>query len=263
MARAAERLAEERGEGPYMRRAGSGTLCEDRDQRYLRYLCPKDGTVLHVRQVCEDERHCPRCVYVWSGREGRRAAFRLEQVARKRRLRRSPRHVVVSFSYLSGGDDPLSAASYDRFFRKAARTLKNMGALGGCLVFHAWRFTGRSPLTSYWSWGPHVHALYWGKLDHEKRPSDVVVKVLEDSGTRDAASTLSYVLNHCAVIDKKHALRWYGVATYRGTPGVPKPPVEGLAPSCPLCGREMEREVLDFTDSQWAEPIEIHGGSFG
>ena len=252
-------------EGPefVMRRAGSGTICRDASYRYLRYICPSDGTVLHVRQVCEDERHCPRCVYVWAGREGRRAAWRLKEVARKRRLRRSPRHVVVSFSYLSGGDDPLGAASYDRFFRKAARVLKDMGALGGCLVFHAWRFEGRSPLTAYWNWGPHVHAMYWGRLDLSKRPNGVIVKVIEDSGTRDVQSTLSYVLNHCSVVERKHALRWYGVATYRGTPGVPKPPDEASSPSCPLCGVEMELELLDYTDPQWAEPIEVVGGSFG
>ena len=258
----------ERSTPPYMRRAGSGTLCKDASYRYLRYLCPADGTVLHVRQVCEDERHCPRCVYVWAGREGRRAAFRLEQIAKKRRLRRSPRHVVVSFSYLSGGDDPLGAKAYDAFFRKAARVLKDMGALGGAMVFHAWRHEGRSPLTSFWGWGPHVHAMYWGKLDHSGRPDDVVVKVIDErppEGDRSAAlvGRLSYMLNHCAVIEKKHALRWYGVATYRGTPGVPKPPSESLAPSCPLCGREMERELLDYTDPQFADVIEVVGGSFG
>ena len=156
----------------------------------------------------------------------------------------------------------MGAASYDRFFREAARILKSMGALGGAMVFHAWRHAGSTPLTTYWAWGPHVHALYWGKLDHAGRPDDVVVKVIPDNGGRDVPSTLSYLLNHCAVVVRKHALRWYGVATYAGTPGVPKPPKQEIVPSCPLCGREMERETLDYTDG-WAEPIEVVGGSFG
>ncbi len=241
---------EEQSEDPTVRvmyRAGSRSQCQDGPERYVTFICPADGTRVHKRFRCEAARGCPRCVYQWANGEGKKAAWRLKKLRLKRGFRLPPRHVIVSFHWGFGGDDPLGVDSYDRMFRKAAEVLRSLGALGGCLVAHGWRHQpkGAHQLLSYWSWGPHVHAMYWGKLEG-RVPPGIIVKVKRREQTT-ISGTLGYLLNHCAVIDKKHSLRWYGVATYRGTPGLETAPREPLRPFCPMCGREMERELLDTT----------------
>ncbi len=246
------------GASETIQRVGSGIPC-DPDEAFISWYCPRDDTQVRTAVTCEQDRLCPRCSKRWAFRSARKAAWRLEKVRKgfqrsdgawtfKVRGRLSPRHVVVS--YISA-IDPLTPQGATAHMRHAWRKLKKMGAKGGVGIYHPWRHapSSQGPATAFWRLGVHSHWLIWGFLETSKRPEYMFVRVLR-AYQESLVATLAYLLDHCGVWKRGHALRYYGIASYNGCVGVPPLPAQSIVPDCPECGGPMERleGVIDLTD---------------
>ncbi len=247
--------AEPRSDEREVGRVGSSLACEE-EGNFRSWYCPRDQTLVHVPVTCSVARLCPSCSRRWAWKEARKAAWRLAHVQKRKVYGNVPaRHVVVSFA--DNTYETLDVGSYDKLFERAWRVLKRMGVRGGAAVVHPWRRqeVAENSTILGWRWvpGPHVHFLVWGFLDLKKRPGNAFVLVKDDKKkVRSDTATLAYVLDHCGMVARKHAIRWLGVASYNKCPGVPKPPREGLKPVCPVCGCDMkELGVEDGTFEGW------------
>ncbi len=245
-----------------VQRVGSGLACEE-GESFKSWYCPRDDTVVHVPLTCSEARLCPRCSRRWAFKEARKAAWRLSHV-QKRKVYGNvpPRHVVVSFA--EGQGEELTVAGYDVLFTRAWAVLKTMGSRGGVGLVHPWRHWkpgdyGDVRSVDLWAPGPHYHFLVWGWLDLEVQPEGAFVRVLR-SEQETVVGTLGYLLDHCGVVERKHALRWYGVASYNGCSGVPPLPREVTVPLCPLCGGDMtELDLVDWTYGGRPEGVPFDG----
>lgn len=124
-------------------------------------------------------------------------------------------------------------------------------------MVHPWRKlkdgAGRTVQPVVWLPGPHVHALVWGRVDERKRPAGAYVRALR-SMQETVVGTLAYLLDHAGVVIRKHALRWWGVASYNKCPGVPKYSKDKVTPLCPLCGGSMrELGVTEDVYFYWVD----------
>ncbi len=230
--------------GRSVQRVGSLLECEEEGE-FRSWLCPRDQTIVRIPVTCKAERLCPQCSRRWAFKEAKRAAWRLAHVQKRKVYGRvAPRHVVISFA--EGQGEELTVAGYDDLFGRAWAVLRRMGIRGGVAMVHPWRRTvedysdlqGRL-IYSRWFPGPHVHFLAWGLLDLKRQPGNAFVRVIDDKQERSETATLAYLLDHCGVVERKHALRWLGVASYNKCPGVPKYPKEVSCPLCPVCGGRM------------------------
>lgn len=223
-------------------RVGTGEPC-DPLTRVQVLVCPRDGYQITVPRTCEDERGCPVCSRAWARREAVEAAHRLRGVQRLHGLGRSLRHVVVSFDKSTSCS---TGAEWSALFGHAWDVLRRMGSLGGALVVHGERHPCAAEEEYEWHPGAHVHALVWGRVDADLRPGGVVVRTLRYAQAT-VGGTLAYLLDHCSVVRKGHAVHYFGVATYNKSPGLEK--LEPVEFRCQLCGGPLEplEGLVDYT----------------
>ena len=227
-----------------VRRVGRGEGCGERVSRW--YVCRRDGERKQIFERCKDERDCPQCVKEWAATEASKADWRLEwvQVSRRKltRLRR-PRCMTLSWD----GEDPSGARTSGELtiaFRKAYQALSRMGLKGAALVYHPERHTkGGGPVI--WYEGPHFHAVGYGWVDHDKRPEGAFVKTYvprrRDGSVASVREHMSYLLDHCGIVTRGHAVHWFGLMSSQSCVGIPRVPKSG-PPICPKCGGPMEPE---------------------
>lgn len=222
-------------------RVGSGTECL---AEFRTWVCPVDGTLVDRRVTCDDERLCPECSKLWAWREAAEVERRL--ACAKEVF--EPRHVVVSPNDQTG---VRTAEDISRLRTQAWGVLRRMGARGAVLVVHGWRHRPEDACT-VWVDGPHVHALVFGRVDADKRPRSVVVRTVRREQA-NVGGTIAYLLNHAATSPRQHAVAWVGSLSYRKLKAGRRE--RRTAPSCPVCGAEMEpiEGLVDRTgwDPRW------------
>jgi len=221
--------------------AGRGSSCPEEGAEFRTLWCPRDGTKVRLRLMCDTPRDCPRCYKRWAAREAARAASRLVAIRKKRSHALEARHVIISFwDHVVETGEELSL-----FAKLIYKTLLVMGAHGGLVVIHPWRHTG--PLgDDCWRVGVHAHALVYGPVDASLRPPGAFVKVLPER--ESLAGTLNYLLEHAGFVDGGHAVRWFGSCSYNKTGGlvVPRLPEVVL---CPLCSGPLEALPVEMRES--------------
>ena len=102
-----------------------------------------------------DKPTCPKCFkYGWATREAGRIEARLKEASKRFGL---VEHIVDSIPDADYG------LSLEDLRKKTVRILKARGVIGGCLIFHAFRyhrrnetFVGEKP---HWFFSPHFHIL--------------------------------------------------------------------------------------------------------
>ena len=143
--------------------------------------------------------------------------------------------------------------------QKAVKILKKRGVIGGCLIFHAFRYD----IVRQWYWSPHFHVLGYilggyGQCRTCKRKGNClkgcggfddrnywegymkdgwVVKVMGERKT--AFGTAWYQLNHSSYDQTKkrfHIATWFGVCSYRKLKVTPEKRKE----LCPICQHELQ-----------------------
>lgn len=124
----------------------------------VRLLMPnvsKDSIfVKSVYHSC-DNPLCPKCYkYGWATREAGRIEFRLKEASKRFGL---IEHIVDSIPNADYG------LSLEDLRKKTVRILKARGIIGGCLIFHAFRYHRRNEMyvgeKPHWFFSPHFHIL--------------------------------------------------------------------------------------------------------
>jgi hypothetical protein len=116
---------------------------------------PKDSVfVKSVYHSC-DNPLCPKCYkYGWAVREAGRIEARLAEASKRYGL---VEHIVDSIP------DADYALSLEDLRKKTVRILKARGVIGGCLIFHAFRYHRRNETyvgeKPHWFFSPHFHVL--------------------------------------------------------------------------------------------------------
>jgi len=245
-----------------------------------------DGTNYTGKTYVEIHSHschrpsCPVCYLSWASREAHKIEARL--VEANARFGKAE-HVVVS---LPIGDYGLG---YEDLRNKVIRILESRGVIGGCLIFHGFRYN----TVRLWYWSPHFHVLGvikggYGCRDcnHERgdcrscsglngrevrgfEKDGYIVKVMGKRKT--IFGTAWYQLNHSTIrtnVRRPHACTWFGVCSYRKL----KVKVEKKKSLCPICGEELvklhylgvrrivkERDSPDFVSSFLDDLVDSDG----
>jgi hypothetical protein len=225
--------------------------------------------VIKVHHSC-DKPACPVCYkYGWAVGQALSVEGRLKQASDK--LHMKVEHIAVSFPIEDSG------LSDKQFRLKAKKVLYQRGVVGGCMVFHGFRYANRKEarrkhIMVGWYWSPHMHVLGFIRdgygcrncrfLRHGKTTSvfcgnegfcegfeqltrrcfekdKCIVKVLGERNT--VGGTAWYELNHATVVKgvkRFHVLTWFGVCSYRKLKTVPVKHDLGV---CPICQHEVKR----------------------
>jgi hypothetical protein len=212
-----------------------------------------DGTNYSGKAYVEIRSHschkpsCPVCYLSWASRAAHKIEGRLAEA--KKRFGNAE-HIVVSLPIWDYG------LCYEALRSKVARILKDRGVIGGCLIFHGFRYNH----VRLWYWSPHFHVVGVIKggygcrnCDHERgdcrscngfngrevrgfEKDGYIVKVLGKRKT--IFGTAWYQLNHSTIrtnVKRPHAFTWFGVCSYRKL----KVKVEKKKSLCPICSEEL------------------------
>ena len=205
--------------------------------------------VRRVRHWCHKP-SCPVCYKSgWAVRQAGNIEARCEKASKRFG---QVEHIICSVPSKDYG------LSFVYLRQKAVRLLRKRGVIGGCLIFHGFRFN----VARQWYWSPHFHVLGfilggYGQCRTCKRKGNClkgcggfddrnywegymkdgwVVKVLGERKT--AFGTAWYQLNHSSFDKTKtrfHIATWFGVCSYRKLKVTPEKRKE----VCPICQHEL------------------------
>ncbi len=168
---------------------------------------------------------CELCVKKWSGREANKATKRIEKYSE---LSKKPaKHIIVSvpswYYHLA----------YKELKKIVYRVLKKVGAQGGAMIFHPFRF---NQLEQFWFYAPHFHVMGFGWLEGIKELYNSEGWIVKNKGLRESIfGTFHYLLSHCGIKKSTHSLVWFGDLSY-GKLKMEKDPESNI---CPLCSAKL------------------------
>ena len=205
-----------------------------------------------------DKPSCPVCYrYGWAVREAKRIEARLLEASKRFGL---VEHIVATFP------PKYYHLTYKRLRLKAVEILKCRGVVGGCLIFHGFRFN----LRQCWYWSPHFHSLGFilggygkcrgcrdahtlackgcgGWLDRHYRAFEKDGCIVKVKGKRKKSyygnkpnifGTAWYLLHHASVkkgVKRFHVVTWFGNCSYRKL----KVTAEYRKSVCPVCQHDL------------------------
>ncbi|MBM3910807.1 MAG: hypothetical protein FJ356_04075 [Thaumarchaeota archaeon] len=180
--------------------------------------------VNHFQRFCYRP-DCKECYQKWIDRESDRATKRIKKYQRISGER--PIHVVLSPSQ-NNSNPP------EKLLRKQAMMiLKEVNVKDGALILHPWRFDRTK---SEWYSSPHYHFVGFGWF----RNLELVArkygwKVLYKGVRGNIFGTFQYLLSHCGIKDKRHAITWLGKLSY----GKLKVEKTTKSNKCSICSKEL------------------------
>jgi hypothetical protein len=205
-----------------------------------------------------DKPSCPVCYRKgWAVREAGRIEVRLKEAAKRFG---QIEHIICSVPVKDYGLD------LRRLRKKVIEILSSCGVVGGCVIFHGFRYRR----TKGWYWNVHFHILGFvlggysrcrhctggncyacsgveGRLYKVYQDSGYIVRVLDER--RSIGGTAWYQLNHATVkVDARRfrVATWFGVCSYRKLKVSP----ELRRRFCPICLHDLER-LLYFGSKDW------------
>ena len=111
-----------------------------------------------VHRSCNNPQ-CPVCCFSgWAKREADHIAQRIEAASNRFG---SPQHIAVSPPEFDWG---LAEFHNEKFRVKAKKLLSEVGVIGGCLIFHGFRYASyqesiEKGVLYGWRWSPHIHSI--------------------------------------------------------------------------------------------------------
>ena len=181
---------------------------------------------------------CNVCSKKWLARLANRSASRISiyQGYTDRRAK----HIVVSPpGWLH--HKPL------KFLRKQTyRYLKKVGCYGGTMIFHGYRSYIDEWKRKIWYFSSHFHIIGFGWIIGSN-----VAKTYRENGwlvknigvRKSVFQTVYYQLSHCAIVQGKHTLTWFGELGYHNSKL--KVEDEPILDNCPECFAKLEE--LEWT----------------
>ena len=128
--------------------------------------------------------------------------------------------------------------SFEELKKEARKNLDNVCVIGGSMIFHAFRQDN----DGNWFYSPHFHIIGFGWVKDTNKNYNKTGWVTKNKGLRDSVfSTACYLLSHCAVSEKLHAVTWFGELSYRSKYAVLLKPIEEEKEPdrCPVCSDYM------------------------
>lgn len=206
--------------------------------------CKHCGKTFEVEHKC-GLRTCPKCYKKWASNEANKIFSTVQ------RMKLDGRLVHVAISIRAPPEDIFRLRSH------AEEIAKEHGVVGGVIAGHHQRLEG-----SEWVEDGYVHFHVVGEVGPEgfktlpqviaedqhrsgrHRNRDYVIKFIKQHGWTyflsewELPRRLYYILEHCAVAFKRHAITWFGQWWTKcrtvdiGGEGTSQPPV------CPYCGSQ-------------------------
>jgi len=168
---------------------------------------------------------CELCVKKWAGREANKATRRIEKYAK---LSKKPaKHIIVSVPSWQYNLDHKSMK------KEAYRILRTVGAIGGAMIFHPFRF---SQSEQAWIYSPHFHIVGFGWIGDTQELYDKEGWVVKNKGLRNTVfGTFLYLLSHCGIKERTHSLVWFGDLSYSKLKMEKEPETD----ICPICNAKL------------------------
>lgn len=213
------------------------------------FICdnPDCGKVHYVRGHC-DRKACPVCYTRWIKEEVNKVSARLLS---KEALNHHPGKRLVHIILSPGPEEkPVTKKELDMLIHEGYEYIKEKGALGGAMIFHAFRVSryakeeARKEGIKHWAWirkqkqpelyysySPHLHLITF--INHLKPPEKgekwvyktkvnkkgQVINFMQKAKRDKALKALTaYLLSHAVTIegaeDSFHSVRWFGTCAY-------------------------------------------------
>jgi len=187
---------------------------------------------------------CEICYRKWMARESNKATRRIEKY--EKQSGNPAKHIIVSpplwKHYLPIKD----------LRKEAYKILKDIGSVGGSLIFHPFRYDKNS---KRWYYSPHFHIIGFGWLVGTAETYQKSGWVVKNKGVRDSTfATFYYQLSHAGVRRGNHTVTWFGDLSYSKLKVEQEPNLN----ECPLCQAKL-RLVFHYGLFGWLPPPEIEG----
>jgi len=204
---------------------------------------------------------CPECFkYGWAVREARMIEARI--LEGETRFLGKAEHFAVSPSFKDLNDFPDTSKGYEKLRRRVLAMLTARGIVGGCLIFHGFRFRHWN---RHWFWSAHFHCIgfvlggysrcrgcmkgcvgcdgFEARTRKEFQKDGCIVKVAVDRAgncleRKSIYATALYELRHATIRDdvvRPHTVTWFGSCSYRKLKVV----IEKGVSTCPICHDEL------------------------
>lgn len=225
--------------------------------------------VKRVHHYCNNP-NCPVCFkHGWAVREAGRIEARLLEASKRFGL---IEHIICSVPVRDYG------LSYEALRAKAVKALVARGVVGGCLIFHGFRYNPHR----HWYWSVHFHVLgfvlggypcrdchkecldcvgFEARTRREYAKDGFIVKIAEDKlGVKGKRVTVFgsawYQLNHSSVkkdVVRFHVATWFGCCSYRKL----KVSVKVRKAFCRICESDLEK--LRYVGNRFVADANLFG----
>ena len=192
------------------------------------HKCLRQNGKIYVRQYQRScfRAICKKCYRKWIGRGANRATRRIEEYI-KRNPSHKPIHVILSVPEWEYGKD------VKELRKELCLIIKEINLVGAAVVFHPFRFKKKQRI---WRWEPHFHLVGFGWLRDIANAFGRHGWYVKYVGVRKSIfHTFHYLLSHCGVKKKNHALIWLGSLSYCNLRLDPEP----RSDICPGCGQKL------------------------
>jgi len=190
---------------------------------------------------------CEMCYKKWMARDSNKATRRIEKY--EKISKKPSKHIIIS------------PPSWKHFIpirelrKEAYKVLKGVGAVGGSLIFHPFRYNRDY---KKWYYSPHFHIIGFGWLVGTAESYQKQGWVVKNKGVRESVfATYYYQLSHAGVKHGYHTITWFGDLSYSKL----KVEEEPNPDQCPLCGAKL-RLVFHYGLFGGLPPPEIEGEFF-
>jgi len=187
---------------------------------------------------------CEVCYKKWMARDSNKATRRIEVYEKK--STESAKHIIVS---------PPSWIYHKpvRELRKEAyKVLKKVGAIGGALIYHPFRYDKDF---RRWYFSPHFHIVGFGWISNTAEIYHKDGWIVKNKGLRDSTfATFYYQLSHAGIKRGYHTVTWFGDLSYSKLKVEEDPNPD----ECPLCRAKL-RLVFHYGLFGWVPPPEVEG----
>jgi len=168
---------------------------------------------------------CEECYSKWIARQANVATRRIEKYEHK--TKNKPKHIVLS----------IHPSQYDlpyNIIRNRMKQILKIAQFSGGVIFHPFRLDKKSGNFYY---APHFHVVGFGYrflIAKSFGKFRWYIKICDDR--ESVFQTFCYLLSHCGIKKRHHAMAWIGSLSYSKLKVEKEPKII----CCPICGGNFE-----------------------
>jgi len=170
---------------------------------------------------------CEVCYKKWMARESNKSTRRIEKYEQK--SGKHAKHIIVSVPKWEYGKSKKELA------KESYKILKDIGCIGGTIIFHPFRKKDRT-----WFYSPHFHVLGFGWIECVVENYQRNGWIVKNKGFRDSTfATIYYQLSHAGIKKQNHTLVWFGSLSYSKLKVEKEDSERNICPYCHLKLRQV------------------------